>query len=798
MAGYSLGFAHGRITLSYNGGPAAAQLRADLLRIIAVARAAHDRIQRFGQQMDRMGSGLTTAAKIAGKAALGVTAFAHAIAAATVVAVNLAPVVAAAFAALPGLIAGAASAMIIFKVATVGVGDALKKAGGDSKEFQESIKDLTPQAKNFAVAWRGAIMTLKPLQKAVQDAFFKKTGPEIAHIAQQLGDVKGEAVGAADGFNVVFRRVLEFLGTGTAVNTYRATLNGLRLFLLNVSGAIQPLLTGFFNLARQAGEFGGTLGNITSGKLTAFGDFLNNVNLEEVFSRAMDVLRPLGTLLSDIGSIVSSVFSGLAVEGGSSLGVISEMVGQLAEFLKTAEGQEGLAAIGQAINAIAGATGQVFLTLLQELTPVIIALAPGISQLALAVAGVLVPALQVLGPILTSVAAFLSRNMDVIAPIIIGIYALAAAMKVYAAITRVAAIAQSIWNSALLASAVAWIRTTAATIAGTAAAAWARVVTLAGAAATWIASAATAAWGIITLIATSPITLIIIAIIALIAIIVLIATKTTWFQDAWNWAWGGIKAAAMAVWNWLSGTLWPGIKSVWSSIVSLITDYVGRVKSTLSSIWGVVLAVVGFFNNLRDSVIGKMGDMLGFIRSIPGRIGDALSGLGSLLVEKGRALVDGFIDGIRSMIGKLKDTAASMAKAVTDVLPGSPAKIGPLSGRGWTPFRGASLVEGLAQGMQSQLDELARVAEQVANAAIPLVPTAVGGAGLSPSTIPGAIPFAPPTAAPAGVVFNQTVNALPGMSATQVADYSHRKLVLGLRTGSSILVNEPEPKPAGA
>lgn len=63
-------------------------------------------------------------------------------------------------------------------------------------------------------------------------------------------------------------------------------------------------------------------------------------------------------------------------------------------------------------------------------------------------------------------------------------------------------------------------------------------------------------WLLNTALFSSPITWIVLAIITLVAIIVLIATKTTWFQDAWNAAWGGIKDGAMAVGVWFRDELW--------------------------------------------------------------------------------------------------------------------------------------------------------------------------------------------------------------------------------------------------
>jgi hypothetical protein len=82
-----------------------------------------------------------------------------------------------------------------------------------------------------------------------------------------------------------------------------------------------------------------------------------------------------------------------------------------------------------------------------------------------------------------------------------------------------------------------------------------------------VTAAATAVnWAFIASLLANPITWIVLAIVALIAVIVLIATKTDWFQRLWKWAWGGIKAAALATWGWIKGTLWPGIKAVFEAI----------------------------------------------------------------------------------------------------------------------------------------------------------------------------------------------------------------------------------------
>lgn len=758
---YSLGFAHGRITLSYNGGPAAAQLRADLLRMQAAARSAHGSIRSFGERMDKMNKGLIAAAKHAGKGALAISGLHSAIGAVVAVAgglVNLTPVLVAGLSTIPAIVFGAAVAFGVFKIATMGMADALKAAGGDAKEFESAIKNLPPEAQKFARAWRTAGQSLKPVQQAMQNAFFSGTGNEITKIAKAALGLKKEAVGVADGFNQVFRRLLEFGSSIPFIVAVRESLKGVRGFLLAISAGVGPLLTGFSRLATQAAGFAGALGNNIALAMIKFGNTLSGMNLAVVFDNAKAVLQPIIELLGHIGSIIATVFGALQTEGAGLFGVLGEMVKQLDLFLKTAEGQEALTALSTAFSTIAGATGEVFMTLLKELAPVIVALAPGLAQFALILASTLVPVLETLGPILTSVAGFLTDNMNIVGPLIIGIYALAGAMKVYNAASKAAVVIQRLWNSTMVQSLLLWVRTTAATVAASVATAYHAVVTRVVAAATRIWTAIQAAWGVVMAISTAPITLIILAIAALIIIIVLIATKTDWFQKAWAWAWGLIKDTALAVWGWLRDTLWPGIKWVWDQLYKIVMTNVQGMKQIFMTIWDAIKSVISFFVRLNEAAFEKLDQLIAFVKSLPGRIGDAIGNLGRMLYDKGKSLVQGFIDGIKSMFGAVGDIAKNLVGSVTKFLPGSPAEVGPLSGRGWTPYRGKSLVSGLAKGMQDGLRTLEKVSTQVAITAAPVLPSAVGEAGLSAGFIPGAVQAAAAAQSHSEPVTIQTLN----------------------------------------
>jgi phage-related protein len=338
-----------------------------------------------------------------------------------------------------------------------------------------------------------------------------------------------------------------------------------------------------------------------------------------------------------------------------------------------------------------------------------------------------------------------------------------------AAIGNGIAVAASAVAGAAVATA-AWIANTAAIVAnGIAmvaqgiAMASVKVATIAWTAAQWLLNVALTA---------NPVGLIIAGIAALIGVIILIATKTTWFQTIWRVVWGAIQAAAQAVASWFMGTIvpsfqrafaqlqgalsaigsffravWNGIRAatqaVWSFIVGYVRGQINAVRGAIAAIGAVVGIVRNAFNNARNAVQTAIGNIISLVRSLPGRVAGALGNLGSLLFERGRALVQGFIRGIGSMIGAVADRARSVVKAVTDFLPGSPAKRGPLSGKGYALLRARRMMADFAQGID---DGSRRPAAAMLGAVVP-VSRAIAPSG---STTKSGVSSTPPVATAIG------------------------------------------------
>lgn len=147
-----------------------------------------------------------------------------------------------------------------------------------------------------------------------------------------------------------------------------------------------------------------------------------------------------------------------------------------------------------------------------------------------------------------------------------------------------------------------------------------------------------------------------------------------------------------------------------SGIVAQAVQAGSQFLSSVGSFFGQLPGQVGGF---LSSVIGAVG---GWVSSMGGKAAEAASTFGSNLINglmgiigqaqsAGSAIVQGLIDGIMGMIGAAGDAIGSVVDHIASFLPHSPAKRGPFSGKGWTPYSGRAIVHGLAEGIAELADE---------------------------------------------------------------------------------------------
>jgi TP901 family phage tail tape measure protein len=208
-----------------------------------------------------------------------------------------------------------------------------------------------------------------------------------------------------------------------------------------------------------------------------------------------------------------------------------------------------------------------------------------------------------------------------------------------------------------------------------------------------------------------------------------------------------------------------------SAVISFISQLPGRISAGISAIPGILGNLFSnAMNAARNAVSSGVSTVVGAFQAIPG----AIRNLASSLYSAGADMIRGAINGVLSAVGGLvsaaRDAAGRAVQGFKDALHiGSPSRLMAVE-------VGKPIVQGVIVGMDSMHDQLAQAAAYLS----------ITGVASAAATVPASIaPSRTATAATTSpaININQTVNALPGQSAGDIANEANRKLAFGVRTG---------------
>jgi phage-related protein len=172
----------------------------------------------------------------------------------------------------------------------------------------------------------------------------------------------------------------------------------------------------------------------------------------------------------------------------------------------------------------------------------------------------------------------------------------------------------------------------------------------------------------------------------------------------------------------------------------------GRMRDTGSaSFWDIANAAAG----AADATVNQTRRLAEQARAELAKVSFADQG-----ARLTKSLADGLVSSVA--LSAVRAAASRMISEISAYLPRSPAKVGPFSGKGWTPYRGQALAEGFATGMLDRVAAVRAAAGQLAEAA-----NANLGIALTDGTGSGA-----------GMTFN--VYGVPGQSEESLAHKTSR------------------------
>jgi len=246
-------------------------------------------------------------------------------------------------------------------------------------------------------------------------------------------------------------------------------------------------------------------------------------------------------------------------------------------------------------------------------------------------------------------------------------------------------------------------------------------------------------------------------------------------------------------------TIWNGIKSVVTGIAKVLVGTLGTIfkggVSVLQSIGnGLKSFFSGLWNGIKTTAVNTWNGLLSFFGGLPAKFEGFMSGVGNAIIhgfdsaiafiknlpsqmlQWGKDMIQGLVDGIKSMVGKVGDAVKEVGNTIRRHLHFSEPDEGPLADyETWMP----DFMQGLADGINANKYKVVTAMRNLATdmSISPTVQTAYARAyGGAPQTVTNN------TSAP---VFYITINAA-GADVSKQQDMVALAKVLGNRIALSV------------
>lgn len=639
-----------------------------------------------------------------------------------------------------GVLASLGQGMAAVQVGSAGVSDAITAQAAAQQELAETgaisaatqdqltaaMDGLAPAARNVV----GVIGELTPawseFQNSVQQELFRGLASELTALSGSiLPSLTTNLTSTAGILNDAAQAFSQFIvagGGAQQIDNIMAGLNDTLAAILPAFGNIGAgLLTLFEGSIGASTQLAQSISSVTDGFAGWAEGVVQSGALADALTMAMSTMGSLIGIVGNLGSILVSVLGAGADEGASLLSAFEAATGQLAAFLQTASAQAGLqqfydliTQVGATVSILGAVAGPIFsgiAALLAVLIPIVTQLRTTLEPLITALAVNLSTAVQGLAPVIGVVLGVVAQLIGLLAPLVTLILgalgpALAEIGRLFSqnlspALTNLITLLQpliGIFLEIFGAQVVNAITLVVDVLGG--------VFDILGGLINFLVGVFTGdweqAWDGLVQVADG--------VVSILTGIVgfLWRTVQNYFRN------GGAEVLS-AVRNW-----WNGVTSSFTQfqariitniakwIISLVNSFLSlrnRVINTVSGLWSRARSLFSAgVRSLGTSVRSGLSNVLTFFRNLPGQIGRIMGNLGSLLFNAGQNVVQGLINGIYNMIGRLATAASSMASTIRSYLPFSPAKEGPLSGAGSPDNSGRQIAQMVADGILANVN----------------------------------------------------------------------------------------------
>lgn len=179
----------------------------------------------------------------------------------------------------------------------------------------------------------------------------------------------------------------------------------------------------------------------------------------------------------------------------------------------------------------------------------------------------------------------------------------------------------------------------------------------------------------------------------------IITTVLAAVKGDWDGVWAGIGNLITTVWDGIKSGVSAGINAV----AGVISSVMGSITAYWSGVWNAVKGLVGSaWNGITSAVSNGVNNVLNTVKGIGGKIKGAFNGAGSWLLDAGKNIIMGLVNGIKNAVGAAVNAAKNAASNVVNAAKSalgihSPSRV----------FRdevGKMIPAGLGKGVEANMD----------------------------------------------------------------------------------------------
>src|SRR6185369_11714531 len=327
---------------------------------------------------------------------------------------------------LPVALFSLVAAFMTLKVATGGVGDAIKAlASGDAAGLEAALKKLSPAAQQFVKSIKPFLPQFKAIKQAAQQNLFAPLNQGFTDVLTNLLPIfKTGMSGIANVFGSIGLRIEKFLASIKGKRLFSDIFDSGRISAANFGAAAVPILTGLSDVVHAMKDNWTNLTAEIGRGGVKFGEWLSKIStdgsLEAMFKRAVDFAKQLWSTGKDIWSIFHGL--GNILKAGFDSTGLTTFIKLAAEFVNSAQGFQDisqifdtLAQLGSAVAPLFNQLADVLLqSVIPAIAPIVNGLAPGLVALVTAIG----QGLQMLTPLWGPLAEAITAVLTALTPIL--------------------------------------------------------------------------------------------------------------------------------------------------------------------------------------------------------------------------------------------------------------------------------------------------------------------------------------------------------------------------------------------